>query len=166
MLNQNRTGVGGITFHRRGHEGSTYVFLMSKSRNLYSFLFSVIILGNSASHLFEMIMLNSYVGMLTQTRIGAGTILFHKRRNMRGHCVFLMCKSRNAYTFYFHSLLLVTQPSHSIEMIMLISMLTQTRIWVGSVTFRRMGPMRGHHVFLISKSRNVCTFSIANYYLM
>ena len=58
MLNQTRIGVGSITFHRRvAHEGSTYVFLMSKSRTLYTFLFSIIILGNSASHFLEMTVL-------------------------------------------------------------------------------------------------------------
>ena len=79
---------------------------MSKSRNLYTFLFSVIILGNSASHFLEMIMFISYVGMLNRTRIG-----------------------------------------------------------IGSITFPRIGPMRGHYVFLISEYINVCTFSIDNYYL-
>ena len=39
------------------HEGSKYVFLMSKSRNLYTFVFSNIILGNSATHFLEIIML-------------------------------------------------------------------------------------------------------------
>ena len=68
-------------------------------------LFSFIVLGNTVSHLIEMSMLISYVGMLTQTRIG-----------------------------------------------------------IGSVTSPRMGPMRGQYAFLISKSRNWCSFSIDNYY--
>ena len=52
MLIQARTGVGSITSGRGGgQEGSTYVFLMSKSINL--------ILGNSASLSLEMIMLIS-----------------------------------------------------------------------------------------------------------
>ena len=54
-----------------------------KSRHLYTFLFSVIILGNSTSHFLEMLVLISYVGMLTRTRTGVGTITFHKRRHMR-----------------------------------------------------------------------------------
>ena len=53
------------------------------SRNLYTFLFSVIILFNSASHFLEMIMLISLVGMLTLIRI-VGTIPFRRRRPMRG----------------------------------------------------------------------------------
>ena len=69
MLNQTRIGVGSITFHRRGpmrcqHISllmSTYVFLLSKSKNLYKLLFSIIILGNSASHFLEMIMLITVV---------------------------------------------------------------------------------------------------------
>ena len=113
-------------------------------------------------------MLISYEGMPNRTRIGVGTITFHKRRHMRGQRVFLMCKSRNVYTFYFHLSFFGNSASHSIEMIMLVSlvdMLTQTRIGVGSVTFSRMGPMRGQYVFLISKSRNLCTFSIDTYHL-
>ena len=58
MLNQSRIGLGSITFQSRwGHEGSTHIFLMSKSRNLYTFLSSNVIWGNSASHFLEMIML-------------------------------------------------------------------------------------------------------------
>ena len=59
MLNQTRIGVGSVTFHRKGHMRGQHVFRMSKSRNLSTFLFSIIILGNSASHFLEMIMLSS-----------------------------------------------------------------------------------------------------------
>ena len=59
MLNQTRIGVGSITFHRKSPmRGQQYVFLISKSRNLGTFLLSIIILGNSASHFLEMMMLN------------------------------------------------------------------------------------------------------------
>ena len=78
---------------------------MSNSRK-YTFLFSVIILGNSVSYFLEMIMLISYVDMLT---VGVDTITFHKRRSIRSQHVLLMDKSRNVYTFYFHLLFLVTQ---------------------------------------------------------
>ena len=42
--------------------------------NLYTFLFSITIVGKSASHFLEMIMLISKVGMLIQARIGVSSI--------------------------------------------------------------------------------------------
>ena len=58
MLNQTRIGIGSITLYRRGHmKGQLYVFLISKSRNVYTFLLSVNILGNSGCHFLDMIML-------------------------------------------------------------------------------------------------------------
>ena len=62
--------------------------------------------------------------------------------------------------FHFQSVLFwVTQP------FIILKMMTQTGMGVGSVTFPRMEPIRGHYVFPMSKFRNVYTFCIDNYYL-
>ena len=54
MLNQTRTEVGSITFHRRGPCGVNICIPYVKiHRNLYTFLFSIIIWGNSASHFLD-----------------------------------------------------------------------------------------------------------------
>ena len=67
MLNQTRIGIDSITYNRRGlDEVSAYYFLMSKSRIVYSFLFTIIILGNSVSHFLEVIMLISLVGIMKE----------------------------------------------------------------------------------------------------
>ena len=42
--------------------------------NLYTFLFSITVLGKSASHFLEMVMLISLVGMLIQARMWVGSI--------------------------------------------------------------------------------------------
>ena len=46
-----------------------------------------------------------------------------------------------------------------IEMIML-SGYVRTRMWVGSVTFPGMGPIKDHYVLLMSKCRNLYMFSV------
>ena len=67
------------------------------------FLFSVITVGNSASHFLDMIMLISKVGMLIRSRIGVGCITLHRRSPTRGqrvlcpnpenciHSIFIYC---------------------------------------------------------------------------
>ena len=63
----------------------------------------------------------------------------------------------------FSFIVLGNSVSHLIEMSMLIGLvgtLTQTRIGIDRVTFPRMGPMRGQYNFLISESRNWCTFPL------
>ena len=68
MLIRSRMEVGSITLHRRGaHEGTTCFPYVQIQKFVY-ILFSFIVLSNSVSHLIEMIMLISKVGMLTQTR--------------------------------------------------------------------------------------------------
>ena len=47
-------------------------------------LFSFIVLGNSVSHLIEMSMLISLVGMLIQTRIGIGSVTFPRMGPISG----------------------------------------------------------------------------------
>ena len=84
---------------------------MSKSRNLYTFPFSIsIILGNSASHFLEMIIHISEVGMLNQTRIGVGSITFHRIGHMRGQRMSSLCPNPEiCIHFYFQILFWVTQ---------------------------------------------------------
>ena len=60
---------------------------------MYTFLFSIIVLGNSASHFLEMIMLISKVGMLTQTRMGIGGVTFPRMAPMKGQFVVLIPNS-------------------------------------------------------------------------
>ena len=86
--------------------------------NLYTFLFSITILGKSASHFLEMIMFISQVGMLIQARIGVGIITGAREGSTY---VFLMSKSINLYTFLLLVIILGNSASLSLEMIMLIS---------------------------------------------
>ena len=85
---------------------------MSKSKNLYTFPFSIsIILGNSAFHFLEMIMLNSYVGILNQTRIWVGSITFHRMGPMRGQRMSSVCPNPEMFMhWYFQILYWVAQP--------------------------------------------------------
>ena len=66
-----------------------------------TFLFSIFILGNSASHFLEMIMLISWKGMLSQTRIGRRGVIFPRMGPIGDQYVFLMSKSKFVlYIFY------------------------------------------------------------------
>ena len=65
-----------ITFHRRRLIRGQRIFLMRIYKNVYTFYFHLLVFGNSASHSVEMIMLINQVDMLTQTRIGIGSITF------------------------------------------------------------------------------------------
>ena len=59
MLTQTGIGVGSVTFPRTEPMRGQYVFLMSKSRNLYIFLLTIIIWNKSASHFLPMVRLIS-----------------------------------------------------------------------------------------------------------
>ena len=52
-----------------------YVFIMEKSQSVYTFYFSVIIFGDSASYLLEKTFLISLEGILTQKRMEVGWVL-------------------------------------------------------------------------------------------
>ena len=82
MLNQTRIGIGSITFHRKGPMRGQHMFSL-KFIHVYTFLLSIFIFSNSASHFLEIIMLVSQVGMPNQTRIGVGSITFHIRGTRR-----------------------------------------------------------------------------------
>ena len=86
------------------HEFSLKLTLVRSRKRLKSFLFSVIIMGNSAFHFLEMMMLMSKVGMLNQTRIGVCSITFQSR-GMRGHHMSSLCQNPEICTYFW-----VTQP--------------------------------------------------------
>ena len=74
-------------------------------------LFSFIVLGYSVSHLIEISMLISQVGMLTQTRTGIG-----KGTRGRGQYALLMSKSRFFIHFQLSVIVLGISASHFLEM--------------------------------------------------
>ena len=59
MLTQTGMGVGSVTFPRMEPMSGQFVFLTSKSRNLYTFSLTIIIWNKSASHFLPMVMLIS-----------------------------------------------------------------------------------------------------------
>ena len=60
--------------------------------------------------------------MLNQTRIGVGSITFHRRGPIRGqHYVFIMLKSINLYTLLLSIIILSNSSFHFLEKIMLVS---------------------------------------------
>ena len=62
---------------------------------------SIVLMSHSSSYFLERNILTSYVGPLTQTRIGVSSVTVPSMGPMRGHYVFLIPKSRNVYTHTF-----------------------------------------------------------------
>ena len=114
-------------------------------------------------------MLTSYVGPLTQTRIGVSNVTIPSMEPMRGQYVFLIPKSRNMYTFLY-SVTIYNDSAFYFIIIVLIS-------WEGTPTQIRMRKIASHstlvvgggggsgHVFFMSKSWNICMYILFNYYL-
>ena len=87
--------------------------------------------------------------MLTQTRMGYGSLTFQSMGPMTGHYTFHMSKSGFLCVFDFLLLFWVIQLFFFFEMIMLIyklDILTQTQMEIDSVTFSNMGTMRSQYL--------------------
>ena len=91
-----RIQVWSVTLPSMGPIMSQYIFLMSTSRNLFTFYQSFLWV---TSYFLERNMLTSYIGPLTQTRIGVSSVAVPSMGPMRGQYVFHIPKSRNLYTF-------------------------------------------------------------------
>ena len=73
--------------------GSALFIPYIKIQKFVYILLSIMILSIPASRFLEMIMLISLEGMLTQTRIEAGSIMFYRRGSMKGQPMSSLCKN-------------------------------------------------------------------------
>ena len=78
-------------------------------------------MSHSASYFLERNILTSYVGPVTQTRIGVSSVTVPSMGPMRGQYVFLIPKSRNVYTFSIFSYSYNDSAFYFTEIIVLIS---------------------------------------------
>ena len=119
--------------------------IYGKIQNVLYVLYSVTSISGDTPKFLEMMKLISFVGTLTQTRMGGGRLTFPSKGPMIVHYVFLMAKSKSFVFFFFIIIIffffsiIISRDSanYVIKIFMLISLecsLAQTRMAFGRVT--------------------------------
>ena len=108
--------------------------------------------GDSASYLLEITVRISLEDIVTQPRMGVGWVALPSKGPMRGQYICFMEKSQSFYNFSFYTEYFWRLSPYFLDMITLISV-TQNKLGVGRLTVPCKGPMRGHYVFLMAKSK-------------
>ena len=140
-----------------------YVFIILNLQMCIHFLYSVTIYNDSAFYFNEIIVLISWEGITTQTRMQVGSITFvgGGGGGGRGGAWWVnmssLCQNPGIFICILYLVTICSDSaSYFLEMsilIILVGTLTQIRMGLGCITFPGIGPRRGQYAFLMSKSR-------------